>query len=467
MTAIAPCPAFDRGSFRDRSGRVFSFEGRVFRAISQSASADWDSISAKTFFVTAMQSGRVVQTERSPSMDSFAKSEGFAAALEHERLPLISWPYEWSFSMLREAALLQLDLMNDCLADGFILKDASAFNVQFRGSRPQFIDVGSMVPYVSGQTWDGYRQFCQMMLFPLMLQAWKGVHFQPALRGSLEGIAPDQFAALLGVWDFFRRGALTHVWLHARLQAKSPSQVRISQSMQRSGFGKSMILNNVKGLRKAVAGLQWKPSASTWSDYDQSSEPVLRDGAVKESFIENVCRNKRYSVVWDLGCNQGRYSRIAARTADVVLATDSDHLTIDRLYQSLRSEDNRNIVPLVVDLADPSPALGWRGAERPGLEQRSKPNLIFCLALIHHLVIGKNLLLREVIEWLASFNADVVIEFVERDDAQVRELLRNREDVFSDYCRQSFLQSVNQHFEIQNQRVLPSGTRTLFLLKPQ
>ena len=457
---------FEKGSFRDRSGRIFLQNGNVYRALSPEGLRDWEFVSKLPFLQRAMASGHVVRTTPAPAMSALAAQAGFFAAVQHERMPFVSWPYEWSFSMLRAAALLQLQLMESALAEDAILKDASAFNFQFRGTQPVLIDTGSIVPLRPGQAWEGYRQFCQMFLYPLMLQSWKGVHFQPYLRGAIEGLTPQQFSRMLSMRDLFRSGAFSHVWMHARLQTLSSSQRNVARSMQDSGFSKSMIRNNVTGLMKIVDGLQWRPVASTWSDYDESAEPVQRDAAVKEAFIEQVCSSQHWNTVWDLGCNQGRYSRIAAKYSDLVLAMDSDHLTVDRLFQRLQSENNRRIVPLVSDLADPTPSQGWRGTERRSLEHRSKPDLVLCLALIHHLVIGSNLLLADVLDWLASLKATIVLEFVDREDPQVQTLLSNRQDIFCDYGRDAFLSLVTQNFTILREQPL-SAARTLFLLQPR
>jgi hypothetical protein len=460
---------FDLGSFRDRSGRVFEFDGRIYRALSATAIQEWNALAEKPFLKNALANGTIVRTtpsEPNDSLKSIAQAAGFSAVLAHERMPLISWPYEWSFSMLRDAALLTLELMTEALADGAILKDATPFNIQFRGAAPVLIDTGSIVSLEPGRPWEGYRQFCQQFLYPLMLQAWKGIDFQSFLRGSLDGITPENFVRLLSLRDLLRRGALAHGWLHARLQRRTSAGPQIAQSLQDSGFGKSMIQSNVRGLTRIVEGLSWKAAASTWSDYDHSSEPVQRDSAAKEQFIAGVCASGHWKTVWDLGCNQGRYSRIAAEQAELVVAVDSDHLTVDRLYRALQNEQNRKIVTLVMNLADPSPSQGWRGTERLSLERRSKPDLVFCLALIHHLVIGSNLLLPDVVEWLASLNAAIVIEFVDRTDAQVRCLLANRRDVFTDYSAEHFQNLLGRHFTITREQALPSGTRTLYFLQP-
>lgn len=442
---------------------------RVLRAMTPEAFAEWSAVAATPFCRAGMEAGRIVRTGVAEFDPGQLPAPEFTAALEHERIPLIAWPYEWSYSMLQDAALLTLNLMRDALQDDCILKDGTPYNVQFRGASPVFIDAGSIERLQAGQAWAGYRQFCQLFLFPLMLQSWKGVDFQPWLRGALEGIAPTAMAGLLSWRDLFRRGALTHVWLHARLQ-RSPARVsataNVQQSMQASGFHRDMIRSNVRGLRKLIERLSWGATASVWSDYDAASEPVQRDAVDKESFVERVCATRRRSTVWDLGCNLGRYSRIAARHADLVVAMDADHLTIDRLYQSLRRESAQTIVPLVMNVADPSPSLGWRGQERANLLSRSKPDLVLCLALIHHLVIGSNLLLDDVIDWLASLGCEVFIEFVDRSDRQVQVLLANRRDVFTDYSESAFRTAVTRRFRIEQEQRLTSGTRTLFLLSP-
>ena len=470
-------PTFERGSFRDRSGRVFLRHGQVFRALGRDGLQDWEAVSQKAFLQTAMQSGSIVRTDT--VTDVFPPGIDFdcTAVLNHATIPVITWPFEWSFSMLRSAALLTLELLEDALCEGAILKDATPYNVQFVGSCPVFIDTGSIVPFEPGQIWEGYRQFCQMFLYPLMLQSWKNVDFQPWLRGSLEGISPRDISSLLSLRDLFRRGAFSHVWLHARLQSQQSVRPRVADSMKASGFSRDMIINNVRGLRRIVERIFWKASTSTWSDYDRASAPVKRDAAAKEKFIEDVCQSrsgqsrsgqsKTWKTIWDLGCNQGRYSRLAAKHAETVLAIDSDHLSVDRLFVVLNAERNRTITPVVCNLADPAPALGWRLQERQSLEHRSQPELVFCLALIHHLVIGSNLLLADVIDWLASLKATVVLEYVDRRDAQVQQLLANREDVFSDYNREAFRAQVDRAFVVVREQSLADGTRTLFWLQPK
>ncbi len=473
-----PLPSrYESGSFRDRSGRIFYDQGQVYRALGAEGFSDWSAVSEKSFVRTAMKSGELIRTETIPDVKAPHSDFKCEAVLRHDVIPIVTWPFEWSFSMLRSAALLTLELMQEALLEDAILKDGTPYNVQFIGACPTWIDTGSILLHRPGQIWDGYRQFCQLFLYPLMLQSWKNIDFQPWLRGSLEGISPRDFSSMLSMRDMFRRGAFSHVWLHAKLQGRNTTKPKLADSMKDDGFSRDMIVSNVRGLHRIVERLSWSAGRSTWSDYDKSSAPVQRDAAIKEQFIAEVCQSrsaptlnsasKTWKTVWDLGCNQGRYSRLASPHAEAVLAIDSDHLSIDRLFRTLNAEGNRTITPMVCNLADTSPSLGWRLQERRSLEQRSKPDLVFCLALIHHLVIGSNLLLADVIDWLASLKATVVLEYVDRKDAQVQQLLANREDVFSDYNIAAFRENIARSFEVIKELPLADGTRCLFWLRPK
>ena len=472
----AEVPLFDPASFRDRSARVFLHQQQILRAVTADGLSDWQFAESLPFVRRAMSEGRLIPTQIAtdvitpPAADLNATE--FAGVLRHERLPLISYPYEWCFSMLRDAALLQLSLMQESLAEGAILKDASPFNIQFRGVQPIFIDTSSLTRIRDGRPWDGYQQFCQMFLFPLMLQAYRGVDFHPFLRGRLAGIETTQMASLMSIRDLFRRGVFSHVWLHSRLsrsdipESSKNQRTEVPQSLGRAGFQSSLIASNVRALTRIVRGLKWRRDHSMWSHYDSQPSPVQKDGAAKEAFVRQSLSGKRWKQVWDIGCNLGRYSRIAAEHADVVLAMDADHVTIDRLYQDLKTETGTRVTPLVMNLADPSPSLGWRCLERTPLPDRSRPDLILCLAVIHHLVFRENLLLEDVINWLAGLNASLIIEYIDREDPQLQSLLANRDDQFTDYNLSSFTRLLSRRFRTLQQATLPSTTRQIFFVEP-
>jgi hypothetical protein len=456
---------YESGSYRDRHSRVFYADGAVLRGLSSRAFNHWTSLAATRFFRQASDEGRIVGTWRVTD-DSRAHElpmDEWAAVLEHERIPFVSYPYEWSFGMLQDAAILQLELLASALQEDFTLKDGSAYNLQWLGSRPVFIDVPSFERWTAGEPWVGYRQFCQTMLYPLFLQAYKNTPFHPWLRGSLEGIEPQQCNNLMSWRDVFRSGVMSHVVLHARLQSRYANTVRnLKTDLRSAGFSKHLIQANAHRLLKTVRSLRWKQAASAWSEYTTKNSYSGTEREQKERFVRRSISARRPKLVWDIGCNTGNYSRIAAEHADYVVATDADHLAVERLYQSLKADKVPNILPLVGNLADASPNLGWRGSERKAMVDRGRPQLTLCLALIHHMVIGANIPLYEFMDWLSDLESDLVIEFVTRDDPMVKTLLRNKRDDYSDYEIGLFERRLSNAFRIVEREPLQSGTRVLY-----
>jgi hypothetical protein len=457
---------FEAGSFRDRSSRVFVRNGRVFRALDADSLATWRRASAQPFVEQLLSEHRIVGTREVPADEcaALAVPTGFAGVLEHERIPFISYPYEWSFAMLRDAALLHLRLLTESIPAGLILKDASPYNVQFVGKRPVFIDIGSFTGHAPGEPWLAYRQFCELMLFPLLLQAYRGVHFQPILRGELEGISARQFLQWLRWRDLFRSGVFTHGWLQAKLEQHTQALATSTVSdLKTSGFKTSFIEQLLRKLTRLVEQLQWQPPRTQWTNYDDTLTHVAEDRQAKSAFVRKVCESRPRDLVWDLGCNDGRYSTIAGEFATTVVAMDADHACVDQIY---RSADSPNVLPLCMNLANSSPAMGWRGRERKRIEDRGQPELIFCLGLIHHLVIAANIPLAEVVDWLAGFKAEVILEFPSKQDRMVQALLRNKRDQYDDYSRESLESELRRHFEIGLCESLPSGERTLYHAVP-
>ena len=456
---------FEPGSFRDRNGRVFYRGGCVYRALSNKALREWEALSSTQFFKRFIAEEKLIQTERvePPKILDSSIIEEWAAVLRHDAIPFISYPYEWSFEMLKDAALLELELLLAALDEEMILKDSSAFNFQWIGTKPVFIDIPSFERLATGEPWVGYRQFCQMFLYPLFLQAYKDLPFQPWLRGNIDGIEPEHCNRLMSTLDFLRRGVFMHVYMQSRMQAKyAQTKKDIKGDLRSRGFNKDLIKANVRGLNKIIRKLKWKRVNSEWSDYASSNSYIDIDLDMKAAFVRDVVASRPWDLVWDLGCNTGAFSRIAAENARYVVAMDTDHLVIERLYLELKGEGNTSILPLIGNVANPSPNLGWKGLERKSLLERGKPDLTLCLALIHHLVISANIPLKEVINWFASIGASLVIEFVTKDDPMVKTLLRNKEDNYTDYELEYFEQCLFEAFDVNKREMLNSGTRILY-----
>jgi precorrin-6B methylase 2 len=306
-----------------------------------------------------------------------------------------------------------------------------------------------------------------MFLYPLLLQAYRDVPFQPWLRGSIDGMDAEVCLRLLGARDYFRAGVLTHVYLQAKAQAAYGSTTRdVRADLSKAGFDARIIKANAARLRALVARLSWNPRRSTWSDYVKCGHYDASDAAQKRDFVGQAAASRQWSLAWDIGCNVGVFSRIVAERARYVVAMDADHVAIDRLYRALKSDRVSNILPLVFNVTDPSPGLGWRNLERKRLAERGRPDLVLALALIHHVVIGGNIPMVEFLEWLSDLGGDLVIEFVTRQDPMVATLLRNKEDQYADYDRDVFERELAARFTILRQQPLASGTRVMYHARP-
>lgn len=460
---------WDGGSFRDPGGFIFLFDGKIFRGITRHSLQDWQFFSATPLFQELQRECLLIPTHEVESSIGLPLNvvANCSVVVEHERIPFVSYPYEWSFQMLKDAALLHLDVLEKCLPHDLILKDSSAYNVQFIGTQPIFIDVLSFAKLDSGDPWIGYNQFCKLFLYPLMLQAYKQVPFQNWLRSELEGLDPVTFSHLMSTRDLLRPGVFTHVYLQAWMQKRmAAARYSVRSKIKSAGLPKSVIANNISGLRRIIGKLRMREEDSAWVDYTRTHSYSDARMAQKEGFVRQVVSSRRHQLVWDLGCNIGNFSRIASEHADYVVAMDADHMSIEQLYRDLKKEGRRNILPLAMNLANLSPDQGWAGRERQSLPARGKPDLTLCLALVHHMAISANVPVSSFIAWLAGLGTSLVIEFVSKDDPMVQRLLLNKDDTYDDYTRPAFESCLSKFFRVERSLVLAGGTRYLYYSTP-
>ena len=467
----------DDGSFRDPSGQVYRVVGEqgeaVVRGLRRDAAAGMAKLLAEPFFRELVDDGDVVETALLDADDPYGRpvlAAGWDAAVRHAAVPFVTWPYEWPFSMLRDAALLQLRLLETSVTNGWMLKDATPFNVQWRGVRPTFVDAPSFVPRDGGY-WQGYRQFCATFLTPLLLTAHLGIPFQPLLRSRLDGVPPDEAVRYFRGLRRFKRGVPSHVWFPAaaesglrRRRRKAPASRRWSGRQPRTA-----LLALLDNLQRLIAGLSAGPSRSDWARYADSHSYDDTDYGRKRDFVERHAAARRPRLTWDLGANTGVFSRIAARSSGAVVAVDGNPEAVDLLYRRLRAAGGdapRNVVPLVMDVANPSPGQGWAGRERAAFEARGRPDLVLCLALMHHLRVSANVPLARCLEWLRSLDAAVILEFVGREDEMFRALVEHRREDFPDYTAERFEAEVRRRFRVVDRRQVKGGARELLLLEP-
>lgn len=433
-------------------------EQSVVRLLDSRGLEDWRALAASPVLATAVADGRLIPTVEIEPPD------GAAGALEHPRLGFVTYPFEWTFSMLRDAALLQLDLLSESLDAGLTVKDATPYNVQFPAGRPQFIDIGSFARYRPGEAWLGYRQFCRQFLYPLLLEAWCGVPFQPWLRGDPEGPTSAQMWRLLPARRKATPAAVLHIGLQARAESRLKGQA-VRGSLAEAGFSAEMIKANVAKLRSLIESLDWDGFSDGWVTYEDCDH-VARDRDRKSEFLRAALEEVRPGIVLDLGANDGHFSRIAADIGADAIAVDGDEGVLDRLYRSLTP--GTTITPVLADLANPSPAQGWAGVERPALFTRARPDLVIAYGLIHHLIYTASVPPAHVVEWLASFEVPVVVEFVAPDDPMVGRLTANKreDELHPDRDRSGFEGLVADRFRTVADVDLEGGTRRLYHLAP-
>jgi len=465
MTAIQQDP----GSFRDPLSRVFVGDGKVVRAFTEMGAKDIHAVWEKPFIQKALASGALIEsTIVEPS--SVGLSAPWTMAMTHPLVPFISYPYEWTFSMLKDASLLQLNITRGALADGIGVKDATPYNVQFIGSSAQFIDAGSFERRRKGDPWYGYRQFCEMFLYPLMMQGYLGVGFQQFMRGAVNGISPDTMRKLLPASIRRpRKGRMTHVVLHAAAQNRfANSEVNMKSGAAKAGMNASVLDATLKKLTGVVQKLSLGDKKSTWSEYSERGHYIESSLDEKQRFVRDAVASAPRKQVWDIGCNDGVFSRIAAAHADYVVAMDADPLVVDRLYNTLKVEQSKKILPLYVDMSDSGGGIGWRGHERPGIFDRGNPDIVLVLAVIHHLAITFHIPLAAQLDMFRDLTPEMVIEMPHADDPMVQKLLVNkRAGIHDDFNLDEFERLLTERFDIKSKMLLSSGTRTIFHVTPK
>jgi ribosomal protein L11 methylase PrmA len=451
----------DPASYRDPAGHVHLVNDRVYRSILGPGLANYEAARESGFLETAIRKGWLIEAHEVDPAVLAAEEPRAQLVIEHPRLDFISYPYCWSFFGLRAAALLTLDLHINALEHGLTLSDASAYNVQFLGPRPLFIDYLSLIKYEEGQVWLGYRQFCEQFLNPLLLASKTGVSFQPWYRGSLEGISSSDLARLLPLTSKLNPLVALHTVVQGRMQRSvSAKQTRKAQLIRLS---KTALTNDLRSMRGLVAGLEPPASQNTpWQDYEHTAQYTTDERAAKARFVASAVSSSGARTVWDLGCNSGEYSEIAlANGATMVIGLEPDAGALNAAFRRAQTR-SLNFLPLSFDLTNPSPSTGWRQRERLGLAERANADFVLCLALLHHLVIGRNLPLPEVLEWLVSLAPGGVMEFVPKSDPMASQLLTWKPTIAPDYELGTVRQLLSSMARITREEVVTASGRTLF-----
>ena len=449
-------------SFRDPSGFLFTWQGSLYRQVNRAYSRNYDRLMDSGLYGKLVKAGLLIpHTE--VAIDPPEPELAFKV-IQPEPVPFISYPYEWSFGQLKDAALATLSIQKRALKAGLTLKDASAYNIQFYQAKPTLIDSLSFEIYQEGEPWVAYRQFCQHFLAPLALMAYRDVRLNQLLRVFLDGVPLDLASALLPVRTRYRLGLGTHLHLHARAQRRF-AEVSLVEARGGRKMSQTALLGLIESLQSTVRSLQWKPTGTEWAGYYQDNN--YTDGAFehKQNLIREWLETIQPKTVWDLGANVGLFSREAASLGIYTLAFDIDPAAVERNYQQVKTEKQANLLPLVLDLTNPSPAVGWHNRERQSLLERGPAEAVLALALIHHLAIANNVPLDRLAQFFVDLGGWLIVEWIPKDDSQVQKLLRSRQDIFPGYTREAFEQSFGQFYEIQKVSAIRDSDRSVYLMK--
>ena len=451
----------EAGSFRDPGGRVFSAGEAILRTVTDAAIENFASVSRSGILRKLADAGTLVDFADVTDQARAYGLDDAKVVLSHPRIPFISYPYEWSFSLHKAAALAHLDLQLALLKDGFALSDATAYNMQFEGVRPVFIDHLSIRPYQDGEIWAGHRQFCMQFLNPLLM--WAVLDLQPShwFRGALEGIAPEDLAKLIPLRKRLNLTILTHVIAQAAMQKRSVKTTTGSARYRTAKLPRSGFEGMLHGLRSTIARLEVPSHRTVWGDYAQNTSYSTPEMEAKHRFCKEMVAAVKPDLLYDIGCNSGDYSISALEAgAKSVVGFDFDQGALEIAYRRA-SEGNLPFLPLWLDAANPSPSQGWGQSERKGFAGRAAPNAMLALAVIHHIAIGRNVPLDMATDWLVSQAPSGIIEFPHKSDPMVQSLLAQRDDIFPGYDKDLFAGLLGQRARIVKQLdVLP--TRTLF-----
>lgn len=471
-------------SFRDPAGRLFVIDGRIIRVVNSSGVQDlkafFDSATSRKF----IEQGQLVRTEildattawplfeKSGIKHPFDTADG-SIVLEHEQVPFQNYPYEWSAEMLHSAGLLTLDFAESLLDEGLGLKDATPYNILFRGPEPVFVDLLSFERRDGGDPiWLPQAQFERTFLLPLLVNKYFGMPLDQLLSGRRDGLEPEEVYRLCGPIRRLLPPFLSLIsiptWLATRHDEDNQNiyKTRILDNVEKARF---IVRSLFKRLRRILDDLEPKRGkSSAWSDYITSnnnySELHFR---AKTTFVEDAMAEFKPTRVLDIGCNTGHYTAVAARRGARVVAIDSDEVVIGEAWRKARAED-LDILPLVINVTRPSPAIGWRNAECTAFLDRARESFdaVLMLAVIHHMLVSERIPLPEILDFAAELTTDIlIIEFIAPDDSMFRRLTRGRDHLFSDLTAERFEQSCRRNFEIIRSQHLENTSRSVHLLR--
>ena len=455
---------FEPGSFRDPSGRVFYKNNRVFRSLSKNGAKRFEFLKKNNLLEDLIKKEYLINSKECLENINNLQINYKYKILEHEKINFISYPYEWTFTQLKDAAIFHLDLQLYLLEKNAKLIDASAYNIQFKKNKPIFIDLLSIDEYKEGEYWYAHKQFCENFLNPLVLSSKKGINFNNWFRGNLEGISTSDIYSVLSFFDFVSPTLFFHIFLLNKFDEKTkidPDIINKKISTAKK-LTKKSYSNILVQLKNYITNLKNKKKISSWGNYSDTNTYKFDEEQKKINLINNFVDRNNIKFLVDFGCNDGKYSKYAANQKNIeVVGIDFDLNALDRAF--VDSKNNKsNFFPIFLDFSNPSSNLGWNNKERKSFKDRVNFDSMIALAVIHHLVIAKNIPIEDAIKWLTSFAPKGLIEFVPKDDPTVKIMLKLKGDIFPEYNEENFQNILSKHCIIKNITKITSSERKIY-----
>jgi len=443
-------------SYRDPSGFVFEKNGILYRQINISFKEHFDHFIQSGCYEQLAGKGLVIPHEDIET--NFTGSSSWYKTIKPQRLEFISYPYEWSFDRLKDTALFTLQLVKEGLSFNMILKDATPYNIQWHKGKLVLIDSLSFEKYEE-KPWIAYRQFCENFLGPLLIMHYSKQQLPALLLAWPDGIPLPIARSLLPGRSRFSLHTYLHVHLHAGISGKATGGAKSP-----SHLSKQKLINLLSSLEVLIKKLKAPEQNTTWSEYYDEAGSRNDYLEQKKKIVSDWIGDPTIKTAADLGANEGEFSRLLAERNIQTIAADFDPYCINRLYNKIKVEGRPGIQPIVIDLANPTPAIGLNNKERTSFIERTKVDLVLALALVHHLAIGKNIPFEMVAELLSRLGRKLIIEFIPREDEKIKLMLQQKKDIYTYYSEAGFASAFEKYFHVADRRVIPGSERVLYLM---
>jgi hypothetical protein len=444
-------------SWRDPSGFIFESNGVLYRQVNVSFREHFDHFIESGCYDACTGKGMLLPHEEIDK--NLTGSAAWYRTIRPQKIEFVSYPYEWSFDMLKDAALLTLGLLKEALRYNMILKDATPFNFQWHNGSLIFIDTLSFEKD-DGKPWIAYRQFCETFLGPLLIMHYSGKQMPELMLAWPEGIPVATTSSLLPKRSRFSLHTYLHIHLHSRI-----SRSQKESKSNPGNFSKSKMARLIGSLEVVLNNLRTPAHKSVWSGYYDEAKSRDEYLSAKKSIITSWIEKSGVKSIIDFGANEGAFSQIGAAMNIPTVASDMDTYCINNLYLRVKKEKLLKIQPMVLDLSYPSPAIGVNNEERFAFTQRARTDMALALALIHHLAIGKNIPFDKIASLFARNAHYLIIEFVPKTDQKIRLMLDRKKDIYTDYTEDNFTGAFETFFTIVEKQTIPGSGRILFLMK--